>query len=142
VLSGRIAGRVTGWLAVCVLVVSAGCSYNYHTNMGHTEKWVASDVHMIPKTVGTPILSIVDGILSPFTMIGDQIFRGEQYHPDHHYLTYAGSRTIARSHMGLGYQAVASIFTIPIETVFLPITGLIDLFGVMFFGDDGAAEDD
>jgi len=137
VLSGQMK-KCLGWLAVGVLVVgTVGCSYNRHTNMGTTEKWAMSDVHIVPKTLGLLILPPLDAVFSPFTMSGDLLFRDEQYDPAHKYLSYAGSRTIGRSPMGLGYQVLCSIFTIPIETVWLPVTGLIDLATVMIVGDDG-----
>lgn len=136
-VTDRIPSKSCVWLTAVVLVLglsTAGCSYNRHLTFGATEKWVASDMHTIPKVGGTIVLSLFDAILSPWFMIGDE-FRSERYHPDHKYLSYAGSRAIGRSAMPLGYQAIASIFSIPIETAYLPITGLIDLIRVVWFED-------
>ncbi len=131
--------KCLGWVIVGMLLVgTVGCSYNRHTNMGDTEKWVASDVNIVPKVLGVFPLAIFDSIVSPATMAGDLIFRDEQYSPKHTYLSYASSRTVGRSEMGLGYQILASIFTIPIDTAFLPITGIIDLVTVLVVGDDGS----
>ena len=121
-----------------VLVLSTvGCTYNRHSNMGATEKWVHSDVHIVPKAFGLIFLPAIDAIISPFTASYDYLARDPQYHEDHKYLSYAGSRTVGRSDMGFGYQVWASIFTIPIETVWLLLTGPIDLFNVLIFGDSG-----
>ncbi|MCB9898294.1 MAG: hypothetical protein H6825_09850 [Planctomycetes bacterium] len=136
-MSDRNPSKATVWLTAVVLVLgmtSSGCSFNNHLTFGATEKWVASDIHTIPKVGGTIFLSIFDSILSPWFMIGDE-FRSERYHPDHKYLTYAGSRAIGRSGMPLGYQFIASIFSIPIETAYLPITGLVDLVRVIWVDD-------
>jgi hypothetical protein len=125
-----------------------GCVYNDHASFGMTEKWCESDIHTIPKIVGTPFVAIGDSLISPFTAFADQyeidwwfiipvgIDRDEVYHPDHRYLSYAGSRVIGRSNMGLGYQWGASIPSILIETVWLLITGPIDLITVLV-DDDG-----
>jgi hypothetical protein len=131
-----------GWVVVAVLLVSTfGCSYNGHTNMGTTEKWVAADIHPIPKTLVLIPIALLDSVFSPFTAAGDQIFRGEQYHEDHKYLSYSGSRAIGRSGMPLGYQIITNIFAIPIETIFLPLTGLVDLITVMVSGDESTEVD-
>ena len=139
---GSSARKCCVWLLVGLLLVgSSGCSYNHHTNIAATEKWVASDVNVVPKVLGGILTSIVDAVFSPFTASFDYIYYDPQYDPDHEYLSYAGSRTVGRSDMPDGYQWMASIFTIPIETVYLPLTGLIDLVYVLWFedvpGDEG-----
>jgi hypothetical protein len=139
-VSDRITRKACTLLLCVLLLGNVGCVYNSHLNFGATEKWVASDVHTFPKVGGTIFLSIFDSLFSPWFMIADE-FRSEDYHPDHNYLTYAGSRTIGRSNMPLGYQAIASIFAIPIETAYLVITGPLDLIRVLCCGDDGADVD-
>ena len=137
-----IAKQSLGWILVAVLLSgTVACRYNGHRNMGATEKWVASDVHIVPKAFGLIFVPLFDAIFSPFTASIDYIGNDEQYHPDHKYLSYAGSRTIGRSDMGLGYQVWCSIFTIPIETVWLVLTGPIDLVNVLWFGDDAEDEE-
>ncbi len=130
-----------------------GCVFNDHACFGATEKWTTSDIHTIPKIVGTPFVAIFDSIISPFTAFADQyeidwwfivpvgIDRDEVYDPDHRYLSYAGSRVIGRSDMGLGYQWGASIFSILFETVWLIITGPIDLITVLADDDGKLVED-
>ena len=129
-------------LALGVLIGTTGCAYNRHRNFGATEKWVGSDMNYVTKTTGTFFVSIGDAIISPFTMLWDQLAYSPEYSPDHHYFSYAGSRTIARSDMGLGYQWVAMFPTLAIETVWLVITGPVDLVTVLAFGDDGPADHD
>jgi hypothetical protein len=130
--------KCMGLLVLGVLLTSSvGCTYNGHTNMGDTEKWVASGVNVFPKTLIMIPIVIFDSVISPFTAAYDQLFRDPQYHEDHKYLSYAGSRSIGRSQMGLGYQIVGSIFSIPIETVWLLVTGPVDLITVLVSGDDG-----
>lgn len=132
--------KCLGLMLVGVLLTSTvGCSYNGHTNMGDTEKWVASGVNIVPKVILTIPIAIFDSIVSPFTAAGDQIFRSHQYHEDHKYLSYAGSRSIGRSDMGLGYQIIVNIFSIPIETVWLLVTGPVDLITVLVSDDDEAS---
>lgn len=139
--AARTAPRIFGWLLVGALTLGlTGCVYDDHLVFGATEKWVASDINIIPKTLGTIVISPFDAILAPWFMIGEQIARDDQYHPDHTYISYAGSRTIARSDMAWGYQMIASIFSIPIDTIYLLITGPIDMVWVLGFGDDGSAE--
>jgi hypothetical protein len=134
--SGAPIRRVTGALALALLLVTTGCVYNGHRNMGATEKWQASGVHTIPKAIGFPFVAIGDSIISPATALCDYWSYDEQYHPDHEYLTYAGSRTIGRSDMGDGWQVVASVPSILFETLFLIVTGPIDLVTVLASDDD------
>lgn len=127
-------------------LLAPGCVYNDHASFGATEKWVESDINYVPKIIGTPFIAIVDGIVSPATAWVDQfetfeLRRGEVYHPDHRYLTYAGSRVIARSEMGDGYKWGTSIFSIILETVWLPVTGLVDLVTVLSDEDGQVIED-
>lgn len=119
---------------------SSSCAYNHHTNFGTTEKWVASEVNIVPKVLGSLLTSVVDSVFSPFTASFDALYYDEAYHPDHEYLSYSGSRAIGRSDMPGGYQAIASIFSIPIETAWLPLTGLIDLVYVLWIEDDDSGE--
>jgi len=126
-------------LAVGLLLLS-GCVYNGHVSYGATEKWVHSDINYVPKILGTPVLAIVDGIISPFTAAFD-VYDDHPYAPDHRYLSYAGSRVIGRSDMSLGYQWLASVPSIVIETVWLIVTGPIDLFTVLW-DETGRADDD
>ena len=82
---------------------------------------------------------------TPFTTSWDYIARDDQYHPDHRYLSYSGSRVVGRSDMPLGYQGIASIFSIVLDTAYLPLTGLIDLIYVIWFEDvpgEGEADGD
>ena len=126
-------------LAVLALALT-GCVYNGHVSYGATEKWVHSDINYVPKIIGTPIIAIVDGIISPFTAACD-VYDDHPYAPDHRYLSYAGSRVIGRSDMKLGYQWMASVPSIILETVWLIVTGPIDLFTVLF-DKTGRADDD
>ena len=129
--------KCLGLVVIGVLLTSSfGCTYNGHTNMGATEKRVASRVNVLPKVLVLLPISIVDSVFSPFTAARDQWFRDEQYHPNHEYLSYAGSRAIGRSDMGLGYEIMVSIFSIPIETVWLLLTGPVDLITVLVSDDD------
>lgn len=140
VLSGSIARRTCAWLLVGLLLVSSsGCAYNQHTNFAASEKWVASDVNIVPKVLGSLFLAPIESVFSPFTAGFDYIYYDDQYHADHEYLSYAGSRTIGRSDMGLGYQGVASVFSIIIETAYLPLTGLLDLVYVIWIEEDEPA---
>ncbi len=123
-------------LSVLVLLASAGCTYNGHRTFGATEKIVASDVNYVTKIAGTAFVSLGDAILAPAEMIADQYEHGtNQYHPDHKYLSYAGSRAITRSDMGLGYQWMASIWSLVAETIYLPVTGSLDLLYILMAGD-------
>ncbi len=141
-MPGPFARRTLGWLAVGVLLLgTVGCfSYEGHTNMGNTEKWVASDVPWVARALWVPPVSIWDAVWSPFTASIDYIFRDPQYHPDHEFLSYAGSRTIGRSDLADGWKIYVSLFPIVIETVWLPLTGFVDLVTVVGFGDEGAPE--
>ena len=123
-----------------VAALLTGCVYDGHVSYGATEKWVHSDINYVPKIIGTPIIAIVDGIISPFTAACD-VYDDHPYAPDHRYLSYAGSRVIGRSDMGLGYQWMASVPSIVLETVWLIVTGPIDLFTVLW-DDTGRADDD
>jgi hypothetical protein len=118
------------------LLVAPACKYNGHRTMGATEKLVASDVNHVAKIGGTFFVSLGDSILAPAEMLVDQVVYDPQYVPEHKYFSYAGSRTIARSDMGLGYQWMSSIWSVIIETLYLPITGTVDLVGILAFGDD------
>jgi hypothetical protein len=121
-------------LALGLLLSTQACVYDHHQNMGATERWVASDISVIPKVAGTFFIALFDAIIGPFTMTADQLFRNPQYDPEHKYLSYAGSRTIARSNMGHGYQWLAGFPTIIIDTVWLIVTGPIDIFWVLWSG--------
>jgi hypothetical protein len=122
------------------LLLSTGCVYDNHRSFGATEKWVHSDIHTVPKIIGTPFVAIADGIIGPATAACDQWGSDELYHPDHRYLSYAGSRVIARSDMGHGYQWLASVPSIILDTVWLIVTGPIDLFTVLCCGDETGEE--
>jgi len=100
---------------------------------------VGSDINYVPKIIGTPIVAIVDGVISPFTAACD-VYDDHPYSPDHRYLSYAGCRVIGRSDMSLGYQWEASVPAIVLETVWLLVTGPIDLFTVLF--DKTGRQDD
>lgn len=128
--------RFVAPLALGLILTVTGCYYNGHRNMGATEKWVGSDINYVPKIIGTLPIAIVDAVLGPFTMTWDQIAYDPQYHPKHKYFSYAASRTIARSDMGMAYMWLASIPTILIDTVYLLVTIPIDLVWVLGFGDD------
>lgn len=108
-----------------LLTLATGCKFNDHYNYGATEKWVDSDLHTIVKTIGTPVVAAVDGVISPATASVDQT-ADSTYHPDHDYMTYSGSRVIARSDMGPGYQWLASVISIPLETFWLIVTLPVD----------------
>jgi hypothetical protein len=122
------------------LLLSTGCMYDNHRSFGATEKWVHSDVNVVPKLIGTPLIAIVDGIIGPATAACDQWSSRPPYHPDHEYLSYAGSRVIGRSDMGEGYKWLASVPSIVLDTVWLIVTGPIDLVTVLWFGEDSTAE--
>jgi len=121
---------------VGALLLSTGCIYDNHRSSGATEKWVHSDINYVPKIIGTPFVAIGDGIVGPFTAACDQWGDRPLYHPDHKYLSYAGSRVIGRSDMGEGYQWMASIPSLVLDTVWLIVTGPIDLFTVLFSDQD------
>ena len=123
-------------LSLALLIGTTGCAYNQHRNFGATEKFVASDVNYVTKVTGTFFLSIGDSLISPATMLWDQVFNRPQYDPAHKYFSYSGSRAIARSDMGLGYQWMTMFPAMLIETVWLVVTGPADLVTVLFFGDD------
>ncbi|MEO8754098.1 MAG: hypothetical protein ABI624_15620 [Casimicrobiaceae bacterium] len=118
------------------LLLSTGCIYNNHRSFGATEKWVHSDINYIPRYIGTPFVAIGDGIVAPFTAACDQWGDRPLYNPDHKYLSYAGSRVIARSDMGEGYQWLASVPSLVLDTLWLIVTGPVDLFTVLFSDQD------
>ena len=122
------------------LLATTGCYFDGHRNMGATEKWVASDINDVPKAVATPLVAIVDSAISPATMLWDQVDYDPQYNPDHHYLSYAASRTIAHSHMSAGYQWLTLAPTLAFDTVWLVVTGPIDLGYVLVAGDEEPAK--
>lgn len=124
-----------------LLTLATGCRFNDHYNYGATEKWVDSDLHTIVKVVGTPVVAIVDGVISPATMSVDQT-ADATYHPDHEYMTYSGSRVIARSDMGLGYQWLSSIFSIPLETFWLLVTLPVDAIHTLSDSRTHSPQDD
>ena len=121
-------------LALGLLLLTSGCVYNRHANMGATERWVASDINLMPKIGGTFLIGTFDAIIGPVTMLVDQIFRRPQYDENHKYLSYAGSRTISRSEMGDGYKWLAGFPTLVIDTAFLVLTGPVDIAWVLFTG--------
>ncbi|MBM3984325.1 MAG: hypothetical protein FJ296_01325 [Planctomycetes bacterium] len=127
-------------LALVVALAATGCVYDDHASYGATEKWVHSDVNYVPKIIGTPFIAIFDGLVSPATAAVDYM-DDDVYHPDHLYFSYAGSRVIGRSDMGGGYAWGASIFSIILETAWLPITGLADLV-IVLTDDDGRLGDE
>ncbi len=118
-------------LPLVLLCATTSCVYNDHRNFGMTEKWVASDVNHVAKTFTTPILAIGDSIISPATMIWDVTRPGPPYDLRHRYLSYSGSRVIARSDMGLGQQWLAMVPAFLIETAWLIITGPVDIVTVL-----------
>lgn len=143
--SHQPARRSAATLALAAFVLFAstfGCAYNNHTNMGMTEKWVHSEVDIVTKSLGLLIVPVVDALISPLTMAGDLIFRDVQYHPAHQYLSYAGTRTVGRADFPYVYHWWTTIVAFVFETVYLPITGLIDLVAVLAFGDDGTSPED
>lgn len=138
--------RRTVAAAVLAALAATGCVYDDHASFGATEKWVESDINYVPKIIGTPFVAIADGIVAPATAWVDQFEtfefrRDEVYHPDHRYLSYAGSRVIARSGMGDGYKWGTSIFSIIFDTVWLPVTGIVDLVTVLSDDDGQVIED-
>ena len=132
----RTLRRLVAPLTLGLILSVVGCYYDGHRNMGATEKWVNSDINYVPKIIGTIPISIVDAAIGPLTMLWDQLAYDPQYSPRHKYFSYAASRTIARSHMGNGYIILASIPTIIFDTLYLIITGPIDVIWVLGFGDD------
>jgi hypothetical protein len=126
-------------LSLGLLLLTTSCVYDNHACMGMTEKWTHSDVNYVTKIIGTPIIAIVDSIIAPFTGLCDEL-DPPSYVPDHEYLSYVGSRVIGRSTMGDGYKWISSVPSIVIETVWFPLTGLVDLFTVLF--DDTGRQDD
>src|SRR5262249_57993893 len=83
----------------------------------------------------TPVISIVDSIIAPFTGLRDEL-NPPVYAPGHHYLSFVGSRVVGRSTMGDGYKWLSSVPSIGIEAIWFIITGPVDLFTVLF-SDDG-----
>ncbi len=126
-LHRTLAGLVLGAL----LLSSTGCMYDDHYSFGATEKWVHSDTTRVPKVIGTPFVAIVDGIIGPFTAASDEWGSETVYNENHKYLSYAGSRVVARSDIGLGYQWIASVPAITFDTLWLIVTGPIDLVTVL-----------
>ena len=122
-------------LSVGALLLTTGCVYDNHACMGMTEKWTHSDVNYITKIIGTPVIAIVDSVIAPVTGLCDEL-DPPVYSPDHHYLSFVGSRVIGRSTMGDGYKWESSIPSIVIESFWFLITGPVDLFTVLF-SDDG-----
>lgn len=122
-----------------VLLMSVGCSYNDHRVMGATEKWVASDIHTIPKAGGFLLLALGDAIVAPVSMWmdvdGNDWSATSPHHEDYKYFSYAASREIVRSDMGGAYQWVASLLSIPIETAYLVVTGPVDIVTILNDGD-------
>jgi hypothetical protein len=127
---------------VALLVLTPACVYDDHRSFGATEKWIFSDINRVPKIIGVPFVSIGDSLISPFTAACDQWGSDPLYDPNHKYLSYAGSRVLARSHMGDGYKWGASIPAIIIETVWLIVTGPIDLVTVLVSDEDHHEEHD
>ena len=109
--------RVVAPLALGLILTVSGCYYDGHRNMGAAEKWVGSDINYVPKLIGTIPIALVDAIIGPFTMAWDQLAYDPQYNHKHKYFSYAASRTVARSHMGMVYIWLASIPTI-LRTIF------------------------
>ena len=138
-----VSRAVSRWLLVpALLVCVTACAYHErlpdggrnpinHWNYGATDKLVDSDVNTFAKIPGAFIVSLVDGIVSPITMAVDRLGKDQQYSPDHEYFTYSGSRVIARSDMGAGYQWLTSIPSLVTETLWFPVTGLIDLVTIL-----------
>ena len=123
-----------------VLLMSVGCSYNDHRVMGGTEKWVDSDVHSIPKIYCFPYIAAVDSVASPFSMLMDRIENDwdetSPYHEDYKYYSFASSREIARSSMGVGYKFVATLLSIQVDAAyFVFIAGPIDIVTILSDGD-------
>ena len=131
--------RSAAMLSLGLLLFTTGCVYDNHACMGMTEKWTHSDVNYITKIVGTPIIAIVDSVIAPVTGLCDEL-DPPPYSPDHEYLSFVGSRVIGRSTMGDGYKWMSSIPSIVIECCWFPLTGLVDLFTVLF--DDSGRQDD
>ncbi len=113
------------------LTLSVGCQYQGHRNFGATERFADSDINRPTKLIGTVPLALGDAIASPFTAWSDMDSDSGTYHEDHKYLSYAGSRSIARSDMSLEYQWIASLFAIPIETIYLIPTGIVDIVTIL-----------
>jgi hypothetical protein len=135
----RNVSRRLALLTLGLLLFTTGCVYDNHACMGMTEKWTHSDVNYITKIIGTPVVSIVDSVIAPVTGLCDEL-DPPSYSPDHEYLSYVGSRVIGRSTMGDGYKWMCSVPSIVIETVWLIVTGPVDLLTVLF--DDTGRQDD
>jgi len=124
------------------LLLCTGCMYNGHRSYGATEKWVHSDINYVPKIIGTPVIAIVDGVIGPFTAACDEWSDRPLYNPNHKYLSYAGSRVIARSNISDGYKWLASVPSLILDTVWLLVTGPVDLFTVLFSDEDTDAKNE
>jgi hypothetical protein len=138
----RSAPRLFGWFLVGVLALGVtGCVHNDHLTMGANEKWVASDQHMIPKSLGTLIISPFDAIFAPWFNAIDQMSADEGSEPQIKYLSFSGSRTLALADQEWGYHVIGNIFTIPVDIVYLLLTGPVDIIWVLA-SDDTSDEDE
>jgi len=123
-----------------VALTPVACNYDNHRSMGMTEKLATSDINQPTKIFGTLILGLVDAVLSPFEYAIDasemKWHDKPRYNPDFEYFSYAGSRVIARSDMDGEYKFIAGFWSVIAETLWLPLTGLID--GVTILAEDDA----
>ena len=143
----RSAPRLTAWLLMGTLALGmSSCTYDNHLVFGATEKMAKSEIAVVPKWLGVLIISPFDAILAPWFQIYDQAARDPQYHPKHKYFSYSGSRVVGRADMHWGYELTASIFSYPIDTIYLLLTGPADLIWVLNEDepddDDGDDDDD
>jgi hypothetical protein len=132
----RTLSRRLALLSLGALLFTTGCVYDNHMCMGMTEKWVHSDVNTVPKIIGTPFLAIFDSLIAPATGVVDLA------RDDTKYLSYCGSREVGYGTMGDGYKWITSLFSIPIETVWLIITGPVDLVTVLVSDPEHPAADE
>ncbi len=125
-----------------VALAPVGCNYDNHRTMGMTEKFAASSINQPTKVFGTIILGLVDAVLSPFEYGIDaaEMNWGDKprYDPDFEYFSYAGARVIARSDLDDEYKFIAGFWAIVAETIWLPLTGIIDGVTILV-EDDGIA---
>ncbi|MHC5211326.1 MAG: hypothetical protein ACYTG2_11460 [Planctomycetota bacterium] len=126
--------RIVAPLVLGLLLLTPGCVYNRHVNMGATERWVASDLNTVSKITGTVFISIADAFIGPGTMIVDQFAFNPRYDERHKYLSFASSRTVARSDMGDGYKWMASVPALVFDIGWLIVTGPTDLVWVLVTG--------
>ncbi len=111
-----------------VLLLPSGCAYKGHYSFAGSRKLADSDAPLITKVVFLPFTSLGEGLVSPFTWYMDA--SGYSETKENVYYSYIGTKTLLASDMNDAYKFVGSVFIIPVDTLWFPIGGLIDLFSI------------